>query len=103
MEMKKVCATLFAAVVMAAIGFQGTAAAAHPSGCHYGKSDLNGAEARCSKANGGHYKAIAVCWDLHGGPDISREAGAWVKSGYSLVFCPPMTKIKTAGIMTKAD
>lgn len=101
--MKKVCATLFTAVAMAAFGFQGTAAAAQPSGCQYGKADLNGAEARCTKSNGGHYKAIVICRAQDGGPDIAREAGAWKSSGLSLVFCPTMTTYKTAGIMTKAD
>ncbi|MCP3766413.1 hypothetical protein [Streptomyces sp. MAR25Y5] len=99
--MKKLCATLFTAIAMVGLGFQGTAAAAHPSGCSYGKWDLDGAWAECSKSNGGKYKATVICRALDGGGDIHREAGVWKSSGVSLVFCPTMTTYKTAGLLTK--
>ncbi|MBM7442615.1 hypothetical protein JOC24_006059 [Streptomyces sp. HB132] len=77
---------------------------AHPSGCTYSihGAGINGASAKCSNSNGGHYKALVICedWDNQ---KVARESQKWVSSGYSYVSCPPMTKPTSAGIMTKAS
>jgi hypothetical protein len=104
--MKKVCAILFAAVAMATLGLQGTASATTagwPTGCSYGKYDIDGAWAECSKSNGGVYRAVVICKPLDGGLNINKEASVWKTSGVSLVFCPPMSVYQVAGITSKAS
>jgi hypothetical protein len=97
------------------LGFAGSASAAsggsvtvkaHPTGCDYSTMVLDGqqgAQAKCTKSNGGSYKAIVVCVRLLNKEEISREAGVWKKSGVSIVWCPPESYAKTAGVMTRSS
>jgi hypothetical protein len=110
--MKKVCATLFAATVMAALGLQGSATAAPagatgwPTGCAYSKytaGGANGWQAACDKSNGGHYKATVTCLPWDGGKAIVRDSAGWKSSGPSFAFCPPSSDVKSGGIITKAS
>jgi hypothetical protein len=108
--MKKWSVLVTGGVVAAfSLGFQGAASAApagataHPSGCTYQTNFYNGAMARCSNSNGGHYKASAICTRLDGGGKIDVEAPTWRSSGWSKVFCPPLTEFDAAGIVTKAS
>lgn len=112
--MKKRWSVLTAGGLLAAslLGMQGTASASsttvdsHPTGCSYRKANYDGhrgAEAECTRSNGGHYKAIVVCVRYLNGDKVSREAGVWKSSGLSIVWCPPETYAETAGIMTKAS
>lgn len=109
--MKKLCATLFAAMVLTALGLQGVATAAPagatgwPTGCSNSKiAGGNGWLAKCSKSNGGHYKAVVICVPWGGeGSLITREAASWSSSGTSAVFCPPNSTVSSGGIMTKAS
>lgn len=115
--MKKRWSVLVSGGVLAAsvLGFQGAASAAstgsitiksHPTGCSYEKvsyDDHRGAEAECTKSNGGHYKAIVVCVRYINGDKVSREAGVRKASGPSIVWCPPETFPETPGIVTKAS
>lgn len=101
--MRKLCTVLLAAMAVAVLGLQGTATAAPagwPTGCEDAKYD-NGWYAACRQANGGRWKASVTCVPLHGGPDVTRD-GAWVTSGMSLVFCPPLTVVKTGGVWTRS-
>ncbi|GAB2901974.1 hypothetical protein GCM10027074_78600 [Streptomyces deserti] len=109
--MKKMNSALLAAVGMAAcftLGVQGTANAAtvsptaHPTGCTSGKHD-NGWSAKCSKSNGGHYKASVTCFPFDGGDRVVRWASHWRSSGTSYVSCPPLTQVESGGFVTKAD
>lgn len=106
----------FMAASASALGFQGAASAApagpvtakaHPSGCSYEiqtPDGVQGASAKCTKSNGGHYKAIVVCVRSFNGDKISREASAWKSGGkLSVVWCPPESHAETAGVMTKAS
>ncbi|MFF3459950.1 hypothetical protein ACFYXH_37755 [Streptomyces sp. NPDC002730] len=117
--MKKQLSVLLAGGALAtfALGFQGTASAAAyesaadksvtvmgwPTGCEYNKVFINGGAARCAKGNGGHYKAVANCARWDGTGVVVREAGKWVSSGWSLVYCPPETHVASAGITMKAS
>ncbi|MFD0141470.1 MULTISPECIES: hypothetical protein [unclassified Streptomyces] len=97
--------------VIAALSFglQGTASAGPagatgwPTGCTSKTNYENGAMARCSKSNGGHYKASAICSRMDGSGKIDVEAPIWRSSGWSYVFCPPATVFSSAGIVTKAS
>ncbi|UUU25332.1 hypothetical protein [Streptomyces sp. DSM 40750] len=105
--MKKTCAMLFAAIAMATLGLQGTANAAStawPTGCEYRKyfGDDAASEAWCDRSNGGSYKAAVICTPLDGGNDVHHEATAWKRSGISYAFCPPRTRYKSAGIVTRS-
>lgn len=110
--MKKLCATLFAATVIAALGFQGAATAAPvsatgwPTGCTNYRAPVGGTggwTAKCSNSNGGHYKATVICTPWGGGPLVYHDAAGWNSSGYSVAFCPPNTSVKSGGIITKAS
>ncbi|MEV5100049.1 hypothetical protein ACFC5H_35125 [Streptomyces rochei] len=115
--MKKHWSVLLSGGFLAAsvLGLQGTASAtsagpstvtAHPTGCSYKIASYDGhrgAEAECTRSNGGHYKAIVVCKRSLNGERVSREAGVWKSSGLSIVWCPPETVPETPGIMTKAS
>lgn len=105
-------------VLMAsALGFQGAASAApttgpisikaHPTGCSYEKftpEGHQGASAKCTQSNGGHYKAIVVCVRSLNGDQVSREAATWQSGGrISVVWCPPETHAEFPGVMTKAS
>ncbi|MGW7276136.1 hypothetical protein ACWGH5_37190 [Streptomyces sp. NPDC054864] len=93
------------------LGFQGAASAAptgatgRPTGCTYQTNYDNGAMARCSNSNGGHYKATAICARLDGGGLITIDAVKWNTSadGWSSVYCPTLTTFKSAGIVTKTS
>jgi hypothetical protein len=91
------------------LGFQGVASAAptgataHPTGCTYQNNFSNGAMAKCSKSNGGHYRAVVICTRQDGGGKITLEAPTWRTSGWSQVYCPPLTSFSSAGITTKAS
>jgi hypothetical protein len=109
--MRKSSSKLLAAAGLAAcltLGVQGAASAAPagatgwPTGCTNGKFD-NGWEARCTKSNGGHYRANVTCRPEDGGPLVWREATVWKSSGISYVFCPPLTQVLSGGITTKAS
>ncbi|CAM5590082.1 hypothetical protein SALBM311S_03186 [Streptomyces alboniger] len=106
--MKKWSALITGGVVVAfSLGFQGGASAAptgatgKPTGCEYQSNFDNGAMARCSHSNGGHYKASVLCRRLDGGGLIDLEAVAWRTSGWSNVYCPALTQFYSAGIVTK--
>ncbi|MFJ2968545.1 hypothetical protein ACIPIC_40550 [Streptomyces collinus] len=108
--MKKWSVLLAGGVIAASsFGFQGAASAAPtgptgwPTGCVSQTNFDNGAMARCSDSNGGHYRASVICTRLDGGGKINREATAWRTSGWSNVYCPPMTSFFSAGIVTKAS
>ncbi|GAA2288141.1 hypothetical protein GCM10010415_69380 [Streptomyces atrovirens] len=108
--MKKISMLATGGVVAAlTFGFHGAASAAPagatgwPTGCHYQTNYENGAMAICDKANGGHYKASALCVRLDGGGTIDIESTSWRSSGWSYVYCPPLTQFKSAGIVTKAS
>ncbi|CAM5589910.1 hypothetical protein SALBM311S_03183 [Streptomyces alboniger] len=107
--MKKWSALVTGSVVAAfSLGFQGVASAAPtgttgwPTGCTYSSNSNNGAQAHCSKSNGGHYKASAICNRLDAAGQIDVEAPTWRTSGWSNVFCPPLTVFSSAGIVTKS-
>jgi hypothetical protein len=101
--MKKLCATLVAAMVMAVVGLQGAATAAPtawPTGCSNERYD-NGWMAHCKHVNGGHFKASVTCVPWNGGPLVTRDAG-WSSGNPSYVFCPPQTSVKSGGIWTRS-
>lgn len=121
--MKRMFYTLLATLAMAAsvvVGVHGTASAAPlpatghaavsedvsiqawPTGCTYEKSE-NGARAKCTNANGGHYKASVNCRPWDGGAIFSRDAAVWISSGWSWVGCPSRSDYASAGIWTKAS
>lgn len=111
--MKRTAAALFAAsTVIAMGGLQGTASAANsevspmgwPTGCTFGRftGDDAAAQAICNKSNGGSYRAVVICAPLDGGKKIVREPSVWKTSGYSYVFCPPMTMYSSSGINQRA-
>ncbi|MGW0609684.1 hypothetical protein [Streptomyces sp. NPDC002788] len=122
--MKKTYSTLLAATGMAAcltLGLQGTATAAPaspaghkmasedvsimgwPEGCTNGKYG-NGWYARCTKPNGGSFKASVTCKPYDGGAPFDRWAGHWETSagGLSVVNCPPMSNVVTGGFVTRS-
>ncbi|MGW1585858.1 hypothetical protein [Streptomyces sp. NPDC002386] len=108
--MKKWSLLLTGGVVAAlSFGFQGAASAAPsaatgwPTGCTYQTNYDNGAMAKCSHSNGGHYKAGALCSRVDGGGKVDVEAVAWVTSGWSKVYCPPFTVFYSANIVTKSS
>lgn len=108
-------AALLVGGVMASftLGVQGTASAATneaattlgwPTGCTYGDNGANGAQARCTNSNGGHYKATATCQPYSGGPAIYIDAKRWSSGGeWSNAYCPPLTAFIDAGILSKAS
>lgn len=71
-----------------------------PTGCSTGPVN-NGAYATCSASNGGHYRAIIICEDWYG-QKINRSAPNWLTSGYSVVYCPPLTDRIANGIESRA-
>ncbi|MEU9865452.1 hypothetical protein AB0D99_31750 [Streptomyces sp. NPDC047971] len=101
-----------AVTATAALGFHGSASAAPasgdvtvmgwPTGCEYGSYD-NGSYAKCSRSNGGSYRATVLCYPMHGGNLVSRTAPTWKTSGVSKVFCPPLTLFSSAGIETRSS
>ncbi|MEV8413124.1 hypothetical protein AB0P45_05830 [Streptomyces niveus] len=105
--MKKVTAVLFAASVLASVGLQGmataapTGATAWPTGCSNQRYN-EGWTATCSNSNGGSYKATVTCAPYNGGPDVVRDNPNWIKSGRSIVFCPPATTVQFGGIWTRS-
>ncbi|WP_151477623.1 hypothetical protein [Streptomyces albicerus] len=90
------------------LGFQGAASAAPagatawPTGCTYQNNFENGAMARCTNSNGGHYKASVNCTRWDGGGIVVIDAPRWRTSGWSQVFCPAQTQFSSAGIITKS-
>ncbi len=110
MKLRKRTGVLAAATAMAALGLAAPAASAsdvgvlaHPTGCSYGKWQGDSSYAECTRSNGGSYRAIVVCTPLDGGPLVTRMPRAWVTSGQSVVFCPPMTVYNYSGIETRAS
>lgn len=81
-------------------GLQGTASAAHPSGCSDGLYD-NGWHVVCKKSNGGKYRAWVRCIPFNGGPKVERDAAIWKSKGQSIVNCPPLTYVETGGKWTR--
>lgn len=43
------------------------------------------------------------CFPYDGGDWVIRDASVWETSGNSYVFCPPLTKFKSAAIITRAS
>lgn len=76
------------------------AATAHPTGCRQQVVSTSMAVAACSKANGGHYRAVAVCKDTDTG-DVKLFDGDWRNNGsFSKAYCQGSTRIQSAGIET---
>ncbi|MFC1228892.1 MULTISPECIES: hypothetical protein [Streptomyces] len=108
MSMKKWSILVASGMIAAfSLGFQGPVSAAsmgptaHPTGCTYQSNNDNGAMARCSKSNGGRYKATVMCTRLDGGGLVNIDAVAWRTSGWSNVYCPTLTQFSSAGIITQ--
>lgn len=70
---------------------------AHPSGCSHEVAGNWGTVARCSKHNGGSYRAIAVCKDPETGK-VVWSYGGWRQYGYSYAYCNGSTRATSAGI-----
>ncbi|MGW6982037.1 hypothetical protein ACWGE1_21825 [Streptomyces sp. NPDC054932] len=105
--MKLLYTTLLAGTAMAFIGLQGMATAAStgwPSGCTNHLSPIGGGwVAQCSKSNGGHYKASAICEVWEDRRLIIVHSEAWKNDGRpSFIACPPQTSVKTGGIITRS-
>lgn len=78
-------------------------AQAHPSGCTYDVVDSKMTVARCSKSNGGHYRAQAMCKDTDTG-ELKFFEGDWRNNGsHSRAYCQGSTRTVSAGITTKAS
>ncbi|MFG2339567.1 hypothetical protein [Streptomyces yangpuensis] len=107
--MRKLLLVTGGVIAAVSLGLQGTATAAPtgatgwPTGCTAQTNFNNGAMARCTKNNGGHYKASAICSRLDGTGKIDVEAPIWRSSGWSQVHCPPATIFSSAGIVTKSS
>lgn len=73
---------------------------AHPSGCHFEVQAPWGAVARCSKANGGHYRALVICKDRETGK-LYNYAGGWRDTGFSYAYCNSNYVPQSAGVETR--
>lgn len=74
-----------------------------PENCHDRSYPQNGWYAFCESGTG-RYKASVVCFDLNGGPPVTRDALTWVPVGnYSIVHCPPLTWAEYGGILSRND
>lgn len=105
--MKKRYTALLAGAAMALLGLQGPATAAPtgwPAGCTNHRSSMGGGwSATCSHSNGGHHKAAVICTRDDGGPDVTVHAVKWKDRGApSFIACPPLTSVKSGGIITRS-
>lgn len=73
---------------------------AHPTGCHYEVPGSWGSVARCSKHNGGAYRALVLCKDPNTGK-IYNYVGAWRQTGFSYAYCQGNTQASSAGVETR--
>lgn len=74
---------------------------AHPSGCTYDIDNVWRTFAKCSKSNGGSYRAIAVCKDSEG--RVTHPVGQWRRDGgFSFAYCSGSGKPIHAGVETRS-
>ncbi|MEE1803369.1 hypothetical protein ACIQVO_06530 [Streptomyces sp. NPDC101062] len=84
-----------------ASGTASAAATGRPTGCTYQVADTKMTVAKCSSANGGHYRAVANCTDPDTG-DIVTFVGDWRNNGsWSKSYCQGASRTLSAGIETK--
>ncbi|MFJ2968544.1 hypothetical protein ACIPIC_40545 [Streptomyces collinus] len=78
-------------------------ASARPTGCTQQIPNKQMTVAKCSKSNGGHYRAVAACKD----PDDGRIwlfYGEWRNdANFSTAYCGGATKVQSAGLETKVS
>ncbi|CAM5590026.1 hypothetical protein SALBM311S_03185 [Streptomyces alboniger] len=77
------------------------AATGRPTGCTYEAVNSQMTVARCSEANGGHYRALAMCKDAETGR-FQEFVGDWRNNGsWSKAYCQGSYRNPSPGIETK--
>jgi hypothetical protein len=89
--------------ITASAGVANASATAFPSGCRYVQFSNTQADAACSNANGGSWRAVAVCRDAELSRTVYRY-GPWrYSSGQrSTAYCQGAERILYPGITTRA-
>lgn len=75
---------------------------ARPTGCSYEVFTDKITVAMCENANGGHYRALAICKDETG--RVREFVGDWRNNGsFSKAYCQGSSRTQSAGVETKVS